>query len=411
MQSALVSQKRLFPNFKKRLQLSNEKDSIIVPPQKLTTREQIRQAIEEIQGFLTPKMSVKEATSTVKEATSTVKEATSTPKITVKELLNKLSDRTIQVLKAVGFIVAAPVGVGLGAAGIAIGTATAGAAPVIVVVGGVAYIVSAPFLKLIDYLKSKGKSLIPRSGDEEVAVAPTGVPRDGTQQGTQTEKQSLRNQLSNFFSRNKSLIEAADPALVQRDGTATQGAATQGAKEGTATQGYLSNVFNKLALLFSRTSEIVTKTPEEIFKSLPDEIKNDLIKLNYTADSKEFAALVKSLKKTIHNCDETQCIDQLINGNDRLTLKVKLEGILKKLDLNAEDEFSKFQKRVIELLSDRFSLFAKFQEMVLDELYKIGVPQIPLVDIKSFQILNGDEIANDEAALVDVFDKMDYDKI
>jgi hypothetical protein len=89
---------------------------------------------------------------------------------------------------------------------------------------------------------------------------------------------------------------------------------------------------------------------------------------------------------------------------------------LKRLELNATDEFVKFQKKVIEILSDRFSLFAKFQQKVIDELYKIGVPQIPEIGLDFFQILNDDNSENSEhkinlREMREIYDEFDYDKI
>lgn len=173
--------------------------------------------------------------------------------------------------------------------------------------------------------------------------------------------------------------------------------------------------------VFSKKPELLKMSPEEIFDSLPDPIRKDLEKKGYKRDSPEFAALARALSHGLHKCDEEECIKNLESGNDRFHLKQKLQGILKKLDLNAEDEFAKFRKKVIDILSDRFSLFAKFQQMVIDELYKIGIPQIPEITPDFFQILNGSALSDDELKdsehdndlreMRDVYSNFDYDKI
>lgn len=148
--------------------------------------------------------------------------------------------------------------------------------------------------------------------------------------------------------------------------------------------------------IFSKKPDLLKMTPQEIFDSLPDAVRKDLLAKGYTRDSTEFAALARALSQGLRKCDEEDCIKNLESGNDRFHLKQKLQGILKKLDLNSEDEFAKFRKKVIDTLSDRFSLFAKFQQMVIDELYKIGIPQIPEITTDFFQILNGSVPSDDE---------------
>lgn len=163
--------------------------------------------------------------------------------------------------------------------------------------------------------------------------------------------------------------------------------------------------------VFSKKPELLKMTPEEIFDSLPDAVKKDLESKGYTRYSPEFAALARALSHGLRKCDEEDCIKSLESGNDRFALKLKLEGILRKLDLNAEDEFAKFRKKVVEILSEQFSLFAKFQQKVIEELYRIGIPQIPEITPDFFQILNEDEHNKDLEEMRDVYSKFDYDKI
>jgi hypothetical protein len=142
---------------------------------------------------------------------------------------------------------------------------------------------------------------------------------------------------------------------------------------------------------------ILSKTPgdkyEKAFNNLKTEIQAALIGIGYGATTDAFKALVDSMSGAIEEkkrCDEKEFLDALKSGTDRYNLKLKLEGLLKKLDLNSEDEFLKFQKKVVETLTNQFSLFSKFQQKVLDELYKIGIPQIKEVEPDFFQILNDD---------------------
>jgi hypothetical protein len=137
----------------------------------------------------------------------------------------------------------------------------------------------------------------------------------------------------------------------------------------------------------------------------------DLIGHGYTRDSPVFAALVNALSHGLHKCDEEDCIKSLTSGEDRFTLKTKLEGILKKLELNAEDDFLKFQVKVIELLNDRFSVFAKFQQKVIEELYKIGIRQIPEITPDFFQILDLEQHERDLEQMQNIYKEFDYDKI
>lgn len=170
-------------------------------------------------------------------------------------------------------------------------------------------------------------------------------------------------------------------------------------------------LFGSLMSVFSSKPYLLGMTPEEIFDSLPDTVRTDLIGHGYTRDSPVFAALVNALSHGLHKCDEEDCIKSLTSGEDRFTLKTKLEGILKKLELNAEDDFLKFQVKVIELLNDRFSVFAKFQQKVIEELYKIGIRQIPEITPDFFQILDLEQHERDLEQMQNIYKEFDYDKI
>ena len=170
-------------------------------------------------------------------------------------------------------------------------------------------------------------------------------------------------------------------------------------------------LFSALMSVFSSKPTLLRMTPEEIFDRLPDSVRLELLRVEYTRDSPVFAALVNALSHGLHKCDEEDCIKSLTSGQDRFTLKTKLEGILKKLELNAEDEFLKFQVKVIEFLNNRFSVFAKFQQKVIEELYQIGIPQIPEITPDFFQILDPEQHERDLEQMRDIYDKFDYDKI
>jgi regulator of sigma D len=170
-------------------------------------------------------------------------------------------------------------------------------------------------------------------------------------------------------------------------------------------------VFGSLISAFSKKPEILHMIPEDIFDSLPETIRRDLLSIGYSRTSPEFVALVGALGHGIHRCDEEDCIKSLTSGHDRFSLKTKLEGILKKLELNAEDEFLKFQKKVVDILNNRFSLFAKFQQMVIDELYKIGSPQIPEITPDFFQILDPEQHEADLKEMQELYNEFNYDQI
>jgi hypothetical protein len=169
--------------------------------------------------------------------------------------------------------------------------------------------------------------------------------------------------------------------------------------------GFLSAI----ATAFSSKPQLLNLTPEQIFDSLPDALKQALKDHGYTRDSPTFAALVPALSQGVRKCDEDDCIKSLTDGQDRSNLKSKLEGILKKLELNAEDEFLKFQIKVIDLLNDRFSIFAKFQQKVIEELYKIGTPLIPEVKANFFQILEPKQHQSDIEQMEEIYKEFDYD--
>jgi hypothetical protein len=182
----------------------------------------------------------------------------------------------------------------------------------------------------------------------------------------------------------------------------------------------ITTVKDTVKPVFKRVLEFISKNQglsnKEIFDNLDSAMQVALNRIGYTGTSKEFNHLLNSLRSGLNKCDEKMCIDNLVSGNDRYNLKQKLEDILKRLELNATDEFVKFQKKVIEILSDRFSLFTKFQQKVIDELYKIGVPQIPEIGLDFFQILNDDNSENSEhkinlREMREIYDEFDYDKI
>ena len=173
----------------------------------------------------------------------------------------------------------------------------------------------------------------------------------------------------------------------------------------------IKGLFGSLMSVFSSKPHLLGMKPEEIFDSLPDSVRTDLINHGYARDSPVFAALVNALSHGLHKCDEEDCIKSLTSGQDRFTLKTKLEGILKKLELNAEDDFLKFQVKVIELLNDKFSVFAKFQQKVIEELYKIGIRQIPEITPDFFQILDLQQHESDLEQMRDIYKEFDYDKI
>jgi hypothetical protein len=170
-------------------------------------------------------------------------------------------------------------------------------------------------------------------------------------------------------------------------------------------------LFGSLMSIFSSKPHLLRMTPGEIFDRLPDSVRLELRRVGYTRDSPVFAALVNALSHGLQKCDEEDCIKSLTSGQDRFTLKTKLEGILKKLELNAEDEFLKFQVKVIEFLNNRFSVFAKFQQKVIEELYQIGIPQIPEITPDFFQILDPEQHERDLEQMRDIYDKFDYAKI
>jgi hypothetical protein len=278
---------------------------------------------------------------------------TSTPNLTWQEIVNKLRDENFNLLKKMGyFLVAVP------SAAVETGTkAVVGAAVVgvIIIVGGIKYLVTDSFI-------------------------------------------NLYNRIKNFVlaaGRNLSNVPAAAGKMI-------------------------TTVKDTVKPVFKRVLEFISKKPglsnKEIFDNLDKDIQQALTQIGYTDTSTEFNNLLNSLRSGLNKCDEKECIDNLVSGNDRHNLKQKLEDILKRLELNATDEFVKFQNKVIEILSDRFSLFTKFQQKVIDELYKIGVPQIPEIGLDFFQILNDDNSENSEhkinlREMREIYDEFDYDQI
>jgi hypothetical protein len=157
----------------------------------------------------------------------------------------------------------------------------------------------------------------------------------------------------------------------------------------------LKQSFNSLYAAIQKAFS--SKTPgdkyEKVFNNLKQEIRNNLTKNGYDQTSEAFTSLVDSIGDAIQEkkrCDEKEFLETLKSGTDRNSLKLKLEGLLKRLDLNSEDEYQKFQNKVVETLTNQFSLFSKFQQKVVDELYKIGIQQIKEVEPDFFQILNDD---------------------
>jgi hypothetical protein len=179
------------------------------------------------------------------------------------------------------------------------------------------------------------------------------------------------------------------------------------------TKGFMASLFKTIGKLLPFKSS-GDEEYKMIYDKLPEPAKEHLTKLGYTASSEAFRSLVDYIKNSKAfkiRCDENQFIDSLVSGNDRIRLKQKLEGLLKKLDLNSEDEFIKFQKIVIETLSDHFSLFSRFKQKVIDELYKVGIPQIPLIEADFFEILNDKQHILDIKDMKNAYADFDYDNI
>ena len=88
-------------------------------------------------------------------------------------------------------------------------------------------------------------------------------------------------------------------------------------------------------------------------------------------------------------------IHDIIKANDPKNLKIIIDQILKKMNLELESEYIEFQKKVIETLESHFSLFMQFQAKVIEELNKIGIPQIQEVSLDYYQILNDAEVKED----------------
>ncbi len=179
------------------------------------------------------------------------------------------------------------------------------------------------------------------------------------------------------------------------------------------TKGFMESLFKTIVKLKPSKSSGNDKY-KTIYDKLPKSAKAGLFKAGYNASSPEFRSLVDYIINSTAfkvRCDEDQFIDSLVSGNDRTQLKQKLEGLLKKLDLNSEDEFLKFKKMVEDTLNNQFSLFSRFKQKVIEELYKIGVPQIPLIEADFFEILNDKDHVLDIQEMRDAYADFDYDNI
>ena len=280
----------------------------------------------------------------------------SNPFLTWQEIINKLGDDNFHWFEKMGyFLVAVPLATVETGTKVAVSAAVVGVGAAIIIVDGIKYVVTPIFI-------------------------------------------NLYNQIKNFVlaaGRNLSNVPAAAGKMI------------------TTVKDTVKPVFKRVLEFISKNQGLSNK---EIFDNLDSAMQVALNRIGYTGTSKEFNHLLNSLRSGLNKCDEKMCIDNLVSGNDRYNLKQKLEDILKRLELNATDEFVKFQKKVIEILSDRFSLFAKFQQKVIDELYKIGVPQIPEIGLDFFQILNDDNSENSEhkinlREMREIYDEFDYDKI
>jgi hypothetical protein len=88
-------------------------------------------------------------------------------------------------------------------------------------------------------------------------------------------------------------------------------------------------------------------------------------------------------------------INDIIKANDPRKLKDIIDKILKKMNLDLESEYLEFQIKVIQTLENHFSVFMQFQSMVIEELNKIGIPQIQEVSLDYYQLLNEAEVKDD----------------
>jgi len=105
-------------------------------------------------------------------------------------------------------------------------------------------------------------------------------------------------------------------------------------------------------------------------------------------------------------CSDTNYIDNLVATGDPHKLRTQIEKIMRRLDLNLENEYLLFQKKVIDLLDYHFSLFMQFQIKVIEELNKVGIAQIEEVPLKFYQVLNAGEVEQDNADLIkDIIDE------
>lgn len=105
-------------------------------------------------------------------------------------------------------------------------------------------------------------------------------------------------------------------------------------------------------------------------------------------------------------CSSADYINNLVATGDAHKLRVEIEKILRRLDLNLENEYLLFQQKVIDLLDNHFSLFMQFQIKVIEELNKVGIAQIEEVPLEFYQVLNASEVEQDNADLIkDIIDE------
>jgi hypothetical protein len=88
-------------------------------------------------------------------------------------------------------------------------------------------------------------------------------------------------------------------------------------------------------------------------------------------------------------------INDIIKANDPKNLKIIIDKILKKMNLDLQNEYIEFQKKVIETLESHFSVFMQFQAKVIEALNQIGIPQIQEISLDYYQVLNDAEVEED----------------
>ena len=147
------------------------------------------------------------------------------------------------------------------------------------------------------------------------------------------------------------------------------------------------------------------------------EYEYDILKV----DSKELVTAVKtsSLKKIKVPSDtdfislisqyfgkDEDCLETLIKKDGQDSRKILLE-MLKKLDLNTEDEFKKFKIEVIKQLVFKYSLYAVFKKEVLKRLNRKFIAPIKLVEADFVEIINDEEHQKDLEEMRIVYDIYD----